>query len=83
MPDPNAPEILAWLGTLPLREQLVTLHAMAIAIPTLQRSHPLETRIAAAHFALYPTAPQLGDILTAARSQAGYQIHHPRAGLGG
>ena len=70
MPDPNAPEILAWLDTLPLRARLVTLHTMAIAIPTLQRSHPFKARIAAAHAALDPTAAQLGDILTAARSQA-------------
>jgi hypothetical protein len=70
MPDLNAPEILAWLDTLPLREQLVTLHAMSIAIPALQRSHPLKARIAAAHAALGRTAAQLGDILTAARSQA-------------
>jgi len=68
--DPTPPEILAWLDTLPLREQLVTLHAMSIAIPALQRSHPLKARIAAAHAALDPTAAQLGDILTAARSQA-------------
>jgi hypothetical protein len=68
--DPTTPEILAWLGALPLREQLVTLHAMAIAIPTLQRSHPLKARIAAVHAALDPTAVQLGDILTAARSRA-------------
>ena len=70
MTDPTAPEILAWLGTLPLRDQLVSLHAMTIAIPTLHRSHPLKARIAAAHAALDPTAAQLGDILTAARSQA-------------
>jgi len=70
MTDLTAPEILAWLDTLPLREQLVTLHAMTIAIPTLQRSHPLKGRIAAVHAALNPTAAQLGDILTAARGRA-------------
>jgi len=68
--DPTPPEILAWLDTLPLREQLVSLHAMTIAIPTLHRSHPFKARIAAVHAALAPTAAQLGDILTAARSQA-------------
>jgi hypothetical protein len=36
--DPTSPEILAWLDTLPLRERLVTLHAMMFAIPTLQRT---------------------------------------------
>jgi hypothetical protein len=36
----------------------------------LQRTHPLKARIATAHAALDPTAAQLGDILTAARSQA-------------
>jgi len=45
--DPTAPEILARLGTLPLREQLVTLHAIMIAIPALQRSYPLKARMAA------------------------------------
>ena len=45
--DPTTPELLAWLGTLPLREQLVGLHAMAIAIPAVQRSHPLKARTAA------------------------------------
>ena len=33
-------------GHLALRDQLVTLHAMAIAIPALQRSHPLKARTA-------------------------------------
>jgi len=56
MTDLTPPEIFAWLETLPLREQLVALHAMTIAIPTLQRSHPLKARIAAAHVALDPTA---------------------------
>jgi hypothetical protein len=37
----------------------VSLHAMMIAIPTLQRSRPLKARIAAAHAALDPTAAQL------------------------
>jgi hypothetical protein len=61
--DPTAPEILAWLGTLPLREQLVTLHAMAIAIPALQRSHPLKARTAVIRDELRLTAEELGDIL--------------------
>jgi hypothetical protein len=68
--DPTAPEILAWLSTLPPREQLVTLHAMTSAIPTLQRSHPLKVRMAAIRDELRPTAEELSDILTAARSQA-------------
>jgi hypothetical protein len=68
--DPTTPEILAWLGALPLREQLVTLHAMVIAIPALQRSHPLKARIAAIREELRPTAEELSDILTAGRSQA-------------
>jgi hypothetical protein len=39
--DPTSPEIIAWLEILPIRERAVTLHAMAMAIPSLQRS-PLE-----------------------------------------
>jgi hypothetical protein len=68
--DPPSPEILAWLDTLPLREQLITLHAMMFALPKLQRNYRLKARIAAAHAAINPTAAQLGDILTAARSRA-------------
>src|ERR1700730_10737332 len=68
--DPTTPEILAWLGALPLREQLVTLHAMVIPMPALQRSHPLKKRIAAIREELRPTAEELSDILTAGRSQA-------------
>jgi hypothetical protein len=68
--DPTSPEILAWLDSLPLREQLVTLHAVMFAIPTLQRNHRWKERIAAAHAAIDPTAAQLADILTAARSRA-------------
>ncbi len=52
MTDPTTPEILAWLGTLPLREQLVSLHAMAIAIPALQRrqcTYASEVRAHALH----------------------------------
>jgi hypothetical protein len=41
-----------------------------MAIPRLQRNHRWEARIAAAHGALAPTAAQLADVLTAARSQA-------------
>jgi hypothetical protein len=70
MTDLTPSEILSWLDTLPLREQLVTLHAMTMAIPTLQRSHPLKGRIAAVRAALNPTAAQLGDVLTAARGRA-------------
>ena len=43
--EPTAPEILAWLGILPLREQLLTLHATVI----LQRGQSRWARIAAAH----------------------------------
>src|SRR4051794_40795694 len=68
--DPTSPEILAWLESLPLREQLVTLHAMMFAIPTLQRNHRWKARITAAHAAIDPNAAQLADILTAARSRA-------------
>ena len=63
MTDLTPPEIIAWLDTLPLREQLVTLHAMTIAIPTLQRSHPLKARIAAIRGDLRPNEAELGDIL--------------------
>ena len=68
--DPTSPEILAWLDMLPLREQLVTLHAMMFAMPTLQRNRSWKTRIAAAHARINPTAAQLADILTATRSRA-------------
>jgi phosphotransacetylase len=68
--DPISPDIIAWLETLPLREQAVTLHAMAMAIPALQRNQRWKARIAAARVALDPTAAQLADILTAARSRA-------------
>jgi hypothetical protein len=68
--DPTSPEILAWLDTLPLRERLVTLHAMMFAIPSLQRNHGWKARIAGGHDAFNPTAAQLADILTAARSRA-------------
>jgi hypothetical protein len=47
---------------LPLRERLVTLHAMMFAIPDLQRSHRWKARIAAALTAINPTAAQLADI---------------------
>jgi hypothetical protein len=46
MTDLTPPEIIAWLDTSPPREQLVTLHAMAIAVPTLRRSYPLKERMA-------------------------------------
>jgi hypothetical protein len=68
--DPTSPEILAWLDTLPVREQLVTLHVMMFAIPTLQRNHSWKAHIAAAHTAINQNAGQLADILTAARSRA-------------
>jgi hypothetical protein len=51
MTDLTAPEIL---DTLPLRDQLVSLHAMMIAIPTLQRNYPLKQHVAALHAALDP-----------------------------
>jgi hypothetical protein len=70
MTDLTSPEIIAWLGTLPLRDQLVTLHAMTMAIPTLRRSNPLKMRMAAIRDQLRPTAEELSDVLTAARSQA-------------
>jgi len=77
--DPTTPEILAWLGTLPLREQLVSLHAMAIAIPALQRSHPLKARTAVIRDELRPTAEELGDILRDA-SRRGEQLKEEFAG---
>ncbi len=71
MTDPTAPEILARLGTLPLREQLVTLHAIMIAIPALQRSYPLKARMAAIRSVLRLTETELADILKdAARRSA-------------
>jgi hypothetical protein len=69
MTDLTPPEIIAWLGTLPLRDQLVTLHAMTMALPTLRRSYPLKSRMTLIRDELRPTAEELSDILTAARSQ--------------
>jgi hypothetical protein len=43
---------------------------MMFAIPSLQRNHGWKARIAAAHGAINPTASQLANILTAARSRA-------------
>jgi hypothetical protein len=68
--DPTSPEIIAWLDTLPLRERLVTLHALMFAIPNLQRNYSWKARVAAAHARINPTAAELADILTAARSRA-------------
>lgn len=63
MHDPRTPEILAWLETLSLRERLVTLHAMAIAFPALQRDSEWKARIGAVRAELKPDAAQLGEIL--------------------
>jgi hypothetical protein len=43
---------------------------MAIAIPTLRRSYLLKSRMALIRDELRPSAEELSDILTAARSQA-------------
>jgi hypothetical protein len=68
--DPNAPEVLGWLETLPLTERLVTLHAMAIAIPALQHSWSWKARIAAARDALGPNEVELGYLLRAAERRS-------------
>jgi hypothetical protein len=68
--DPNAPEVLAWLGTLPLTDRLVTLHAVAIAIPALQHSRSWKARISAARDALGPNEVELGYILRAAERRS-------------
>jgi hypothetical protein len=60
MTDLTPPEIIAWLDTLPLKDQLMSLHAMTIAIPALQRSQPLKARTAAIRDELRPTAEELG-----------------------
>jgi putative SOS response-associated peptidase YedK len=60
MTDPRTPEIIAWPDTLPLTERLVTLHAMAIAFPPLQRRPDWKSRIEAAHAALSPNAEEHG-----------------------
>jgi hypothetical protein len=67
--DPNAPEILAWLETLPLTERLVTLYAMSIAIPALQHSRSWKARIAAVRDALRPNEAELGYILSRRAAQ--------------
>ena len=67
------------MDTLPLRDQLVTLHAMTIAIPTLQRSQPLKARTAVIRDELRPTAEELGDILRDA-SRRGEQLKEEPAG---
>jgi hypothetical protein len=71
MTDLTPPEIIAWLGTLPLRDQLVTLHAMTIAIPTLRRSYPLKSRMAAIRSVLRLTETELADILKDAARRSG------------
>lgn len=63
MHDPRSPEILVWLETLPLRDRLVTLHAMMIAFPALQRDAGWKTRMRAVRGELKPTAKQLGAIM--------------------
>ena len=72
--DPTTPEILAWMGTLPLRDQLVALHAMTTAIPTLQRSHPLKARMSAIRGELRPNEAELGDILRDAERRSERQM---------
>jgi hypothetical protein len=63
MTDLTPPEIRAWPETLPLREQLVALHAMTIAIPTLQRDSEWKAQIGSVRAELKPDAVELGDIL--------------------
>lgn len=70
MHDPRTPEILAWLETLSLRERLVTMHAMMIAFPVLQRDAEWKARIGAVRAELMPDAWQLGEILREANRQA-------------
>jgi hypothetical protein len=70
MTDLTPPEILAWLETLSLRERLVTLHAMSIAFPRLQRDAEWKERIGAVRAELEPDAVELGDILREAALQA-------------
>jgi hypothetical protein len=79
MTDLTPPEIIAWLDTLPLKDQLMSLHAMTIAIPALQRSQPLNARTAAIRVELRPTAEELGDILRDA-SRRGEQLKEEFAG---
>jgi hypothetical protein len=71
MRDPLTPEILAWLEGLPLAERLATMHGMAIAFPSLQRSQQWKERIAVVRAELGPTAAQLGDILKGAGAIGG------------
>jgi hypothetical protein len=66
--DPS--EVLAWLGTLPLTERLVTLPAMTIVFPALQHSRSWKARIAAVRDALGPSEVELGYILRAAERRS-------------
>jgi hypothetical protein len=70
MPDPQSPEILAWLETLPLPERLTALHAMSIAFPQLQRNREWKARIGRVRDELRPTSRELGHILKDAARRA-------------
>jgi hypothetical protein len=58
MRDPRAPEILAWLRTLPLRDRLATMHAMSAAFPVIKNDRAWTARVE-----LKPTPREHEDIL--------------------
>jgi hypothetical protein len=63
MRDPRAPEILAWLRTLPLRDRLVTMYAMSAVFPVIKNDRDWTRRIDAVVAELNPTQREHADIM--------------------
>ena len=63
MRDPRAPEILAWLRTLPLRDRLATMHAMSAVFPVIKNDRDWTRRIDAVVAELNPTQREHADIM--------------------
>jgi len=68
--DPQSPETIAWLESLPPRERAITLHAMMLVFPKLQRNYEWKRRIGDTQAELDPTTEELGDMLREASRQA-------------
>jgi hypothetical protein len=67
---PETPEAAASVASLPVRDRLITLHAIQIVFPRLLRSSQWKARIAEARAALKPGTVELAEILKAARQQS-------------
>ena len=63
MRDPRAPEILAWLRTLPLRDRLATMHAMSAVFPIIKNDRAWTARVDALVAELKRTPREHEDIL--------------------